>query len=431
MKKIVFLIIALMSYNCYSQCLPPVNCNASNINYYNADVNWDIVSGSHHYKIRYKENSSATWLYKNNIDSIQSNKNLANLQPLSTYIWQIRTYCDSINSNFSSWSQLDTFITNTNLCPSPTNLNTTNITYYNALASWALISGADRYKVHYRIYGTSAWSNLGLLDSMTNSVTIPLLQQNTTYEWEVMAYFDSTIQMASLWSTPDTFTTTSFVAAPFNPQIDNMLSSNVCNTNVDLTLKLTQANNEPDIATSTITTDGGSFDIAGLSTGDTIGSASLITATQNIYAVLKVGMIIGQNYAIINSYDTSGGFIGFFAIENIANGVRVSSTSPNDGNNYTSGLISEVLFNNVFITPNYTGDLHIFSEIESELNDFINNTDTFSIECPNNISENVEKKILINKIDLQGRMLLENSTGIIIYIYSDGSIEKKLLLKKM
>ena len=71
------------------------------------------------------------------------------------------------------------------------------------------------------------------------------------------------------------------------------------------------------------------------------------------------------------------------------------------------------------------------SELESELNDFINNTDTFSIECPNNISENVEKKILINKIDLQGRMLLENSPGIIIYIYSDGSIEKQLLLKKM
>ena len=45
-------------------------------------------------------------------------------------------------------------------------------------------------------------------------------------------------------------------------------------------------------------------------------------------------------------------FLTFFAIENIANGVRVSSTSPNDGNNYTSGLISEVFFDDLFLVLN-------------------------------------------------------------------------------
>ena len=44
-----------------------------------------------------------------------------------------------------------------------------------------------------------------------------------------------------------------------------------------------------------------------------------------------------------------------------------------------------------------------------------------------------EKKILIHRIDLQGKMLAEDSPspGLIIYMYSDGSIEKKIRLNKM
>lgn len=413
-----------------SQCLAPVGCFASNINYYNADVNWNIVSNAHHYKIRYKISGTTTWSYKNNLDSLLNFKNIANLQPLNTYVWQIRTYCDSGNSVYSGWSPLDTFVTNTTLCPSPSGVSTTNINYNNAQANWNLTQGAHRYKVHYRIYGTATWSNLGNIDSTMNSVALPLLQQNTTYEWEVMAYFDSTIQMGSLWSVPDTFTTPTFVAAPFNPIITNIISSTVCDIPVDLTLKITQIANEPDIGTSTITTDGGNFQISNLSAGDTVGYASLITSTQNIFATLKVGMVIGLNYAIINSYDTNGGFIGFFAIENIANGVRVSSTSPNDGNNYTSGLISEVFFDDLFITPNYTGALHIFTEIESELNDLINLVDTFNIECVSGVFENEKKRKVLKIIDLSGRESAMKKGAMLLYIFDDGYVEKRMLLEE-
>ena len=72
--------------------------------------------------------------------------------------------------------------------------------------------------------------------------------------------------------------------------------------------------------------------------GDSVGYAIMNTSTQIISATLKAGIIAGQNYAIINSYDSSGVIIGFFAIENTNGGIKISSTSPNDGNNYTSWI---------------------------------------------------------------------------------------------
>lgn len=429
MRFLFLLIFVVFNTEVFSQCLTPINTHASNVNYYNVNLNWDIVTGSYSYKIRYKIINSTSWSYKNNIPPSSNVKFVANLIPLSTYIWQIRTHCDSTNTNTSQWSPVDTFSTNTTLYPAPTGLNTTNITYNNALANWTQIQTVNRYVIHYKIYGTTTWSNLGNIDSTMTTKIIPLLQQNTTYEWQIMAYYDSTTQLASLWSASDTFTTNSFTPAPFNPVITNSISSNVCNSLVDLLLELTQAQNEPDIGTSTITTNDGSFAISNLNFGDTIGYASLTTATQTINTILKVFLIAGPNYAVINSYDSSGSLIGFFSIENLVPGIRVTTTSPNDGNNYTSGLISTVFFENVFVTPNYTGTLNIFTELESELNHIINYIDSIHIQCINSVGEKEPRKKLIKIIDVLGREANPCSKQILYYIYSNGVTEKKIVLE--
>ena len=193
MKKLILtLSLTFITIFSFGQCSAPSGLYASNLNFYNAEVNWSIPGGAHHYKIRYKIIGLSTWEYKNNIDSLQNSKLLTLLQPLSEYIWQIRSYCDTISVNISQWSVVDTFITNTLNCPSPVGLFTTNISYNNAVANWDNISSADRYKVQYRINGTSSWFNLGPILVPATSTLIPLLQQNTTYEWEVMAYYDST-----------------------------------------------------------------------------------------------------------------------------------------------------------------------------------------------------------------------------------------------
>jgi hypothetical protein len=429
--RLLILLISILSLSGYSQCFSPTTVFSSNINYYSADVNWNSTSGTHHYKIRYKEIGNSNWSYKNNIDSALNVKLLANLNPQSDYIWQIRAHCDTINSNTSNWSVTDTFTTITNACPNTNSLYTNNINYNNATANWDTVNGADRYKIRYKILGTSTWSNLGPIYHPEDSVTIPLLQQNTSYEWQVLTYHDTTNLLASLWSLSDTFTTISFVAAPFNPIIINTLSSLECNVSTELSLRITQATNEPDIGTSIITSDGGYFDIGNLSSGDSVGYANMTTATQSISSVLKAGIIAGQNYAIINSYDSTGSLIGFFAIENDNGGIKVSSTTPNDGNNYTSGFISEIHFTNLFTNPINAGPLHFFADIESELSDQIYDIDTVQIWCNSTSIDEINKSKEISIIfDILGRKTTLENRALIFIQYSDGRIEKRITLKE-
>ena len=306
----------------------------------------------------------------------------------------------------------------------------TIINYNNAVANWDTLSNANRYKIRYQQIGTGSWSNLGPIYNPNSSITIPLLQQNTTYEWQVMCYYDTTNLLASLWSISDTFTTPSFVAAPFNPIVINTLSNTQCNMSSELTLIVSQEADEPDIGTSIITSDGGSFDITSINSGDSVGFAIMTTSTQNITATLKAGIVAGQNYAIINSYDSAGILIGFFSIENENGGIKVSSTSPNDGNNYTSGFISEIHFTNLFINPNIDGPLYFYANITSELNDQFNDVDTVQIWCnTTSISENSSEKNLIGIYDIFGRKIPETQNKLLFFKYTDGTIEKRLLLK--
>ena len=422
---ILFLLASLKSFG---QCNIPQNTFANNVYFFSAQVNWNVVSGAHHYKIRYKEIGTSPWSYKNNIDSTSTSRVLNNLSQLTSYIWQIRAHCDTI-SNFSNWSQVDTFFTTSNICPTPNNLTTSNITHMSAQANWDLLPTAHRYKVHYRILNTNTWSNLSLINGNSDSTNIPVLQQNTTYEWQIMAFHDSTLNMGSLWSQSDTFTTSTFIPAPFNPIVNTSLGSTICNSPSSLLVEINQVTNEPDIDNSTITTDGGYFDIGSVNTGDSVGYASYNSTTQNINSTLRAGLIVGPNYAIINSFDSNGDLIGFFAIENTSTGVRVSTTSPNDGNNYTTGYTSQVNFTNLFITPNVSGNLHIVIDIESELNDQIYYSDTVFIQCPSAIYENINSNQIIETYDIYGRKIIAKKNTICINRLNNGRVTKQVVIE--
>jgi len=429
MKNSIVYLFILISLNCYSQCSIPQSIFSDNIYFFSANLNWGAVNNVHHYKVRYKEIGTSPWSYKNNIDSNLTSKILNNLVSEVDYIWQIRSYCDSTNTMFSNWSIIDTFNTSTLLCPNPNILTSNNITHMSAQANWNTLLGVDRYKIHYRILSTNIWQNLSLVNGGINNTNIPVLQQSTTYEWQVMAYHDSTLNMGSLWSASDVFTTSIFVPAPFNPIITTTLGNNQCNTPSTLMIEISQAQDEPDIGTSTINTDGGYFDIQSISSGDSVGYAVLNSATQNISAVLRAGLIAGSNYAIINSYDTANSLIGFFAIENTSSGVRVTTTSPNDGNNYTAGYTSEINFTNLYITQNYSGDLNILILLESEFNEQKNFYDTVNIQCTSNITEiekNNESQIIY---DIIGKQSKERKNSILFYRQKDGTVTKKIILE--
>ena len=430
MKKILLILICSILYNSSTgQCSAPFLVYNSNVNHYNADVNWNYQNDIYNYKIRYKIVGDTIWSWKYNIDSLSISKNLNNLTPLNTYIWQIQSNCGA--GNYSQFSILDTFYTSTQNCPDISGLATSNINYNEATANWMLNQGSDRYRVHYKINGSLNWSNLATVDSLTSNINLPVLQANTTYEWEVMAYYDSTSTLASLWSEPDTFTTGQFIASAFNPIITNTIDNTICNNATNLTLFASQSLNEPDIGASTITSDGGNFNIQSLSIGDSVGYAIMNTSTQTILATLKAGIIAGQNYATINSYDSTGSIIGFFSIENVSGGIKIISISPNDGNNYTSGFTSEMHLTNLFINPNISGPLNFYTDIQSELNDQFNDTATVIINCITPISENsTEDNLNFEIYDLLGRKTKFKENSVLIYKYSNGKIRKIITIKK-
>jgi len=322
---------------------------------------------------------------------------------------------------------------NTNLlsqCLNTDSLYVTNITHINALANWTSAPAPDHYLIHYRISGTTNWSNLANIDSTMVSRNIPQLQPLTTYEWQIKTFCDTSNQPNSGWSLSDTFTTIAFVPAPFNPIITTTIDNNICNAKTSLTLNASQTQNEPDIGASTITSDGGHFDIQSAVIGDSVGYAIMNTSAQTILTTLRVGIIAGQNYAIINSYDSLDALIGFFAIENVNGGIKVSSTSPNDGNNYTNGFTSEIYFANLFVNPNIDGLLHFYADIQSELGDQFNDTNTIIITCINSITEEMLQETSNYEIyDLLGRPTSWKANTILIYKYINGKTKKIITIK--
>ena len=211
--------------------------------------------------------------------------------------------------------------------------------------------------------------------------------------------------------------------------IINNLDTNYCGLKTSLKLYLSQTANEPDIESSILTSDKGSFDLNSMNIGDSVGYAILTTNSQTINASLRATLVF-TNYAMIQANDSSGGIVGFFTIENLNPGIKVSSTSPNDGNNYTSGLTSEVYFGEYFVNPDYSCVLNFYTELESELNDLKYDTTSLNIICnTTSIMDPIFKpKKLLHSYNVLGAEA-KRSTGIVINIYSDGSVEKTVKTK--
>ena len=317
-------------------------------------------------------------------------------------------------------------------CLNADNLSTNNITHYNAMANWTPAPNADHYLIHYREIGANSWSNLGNITSIDTSRNIPGLNQLTSYEWQIKTYCDTSNQPNSGWSYSDTFTTIAFVAAPFNPIITKSLGSLECDTQTELYINISQDSNEPDIGSGTITSSGGYFNLSTINSGDSVGYTTMNTASQTITASLEAGIILGQNYAVINSYDSTGSLIGFFTIENDNGGIKIQLLgSPNDGNNYTSGYVSELYFTNLFVNPQSSGPLIFYTDLISELNNQVSFNDTVQIWCNTTESFEIENELKATKFyDASGRVSQPKTNTIQLIKFSDGTIEKVFKIKK-
>lgn len=316
-------------------------------------------------------------------------------------------------------------------CLNADSLSTTNITYINAQANWIAAPNAHHYLIHYRELGTTNWSNLGNIDSTMTSRNIPQLQQLTTYEWEIKTFCDSTNQPNSGWSYSDTFTTTAFVPSQFNPSILPIIANTTCGQNTAFSIIAQQQQNEPDISTSVFFSDKGYFDMSNISSGDTLGNASYSSAVISFSSLIVLDFKLGPNYAKIDMIDSIGDLVGFFVIENLSSGIKVTTMGPNDGNNYTSGYVSQINFLDLFVNPNEEGPIIFTADINSEIGDVLQKIDSsIIISCPQTgIKKPINESKLLSIRNILGKETKTESNKILIYIYSDGTVEKKIKLK--
>ncbi len=173
------------------------------------------------------------------------------------------------------------------------------------------------------------------------------------------------------------------VVLDFSPTVSISLSNTDCDSLTDLTVTVSQDAGEVDMLTSLFTTDAGSFDISSMSSGDIIGSASIVAGAglNTVNTNLVVVSTVGSTQAIIESLDiTTGLSLGTFTINNLNPGVSISATSIPDGNSFTIGSSSTINFLNVFINPT-AGSLTVTSTIDSELGNIDVQTFPFAIVC--------------------------------------------------
>jgi NADH:ubiquinone oxidoreductase subunit B-like Fe-S oxidoreductase len=165
--------------------------------------------------------------------------------------------------------------------------------------------------------------------------------------------------------------------ADFSPSVNLTLSNNDCGLLTDVTLDISQDAGEIDMASALFTTDGGSFDIASLSIGSMVGTATVSAGANSYTADLFVNSISGNTATIEDNLS-----LNTFLIENLSSGgVSISTTSPGD-NNYTTinGNSTSVLLQNIFNNTS-TSVLNFNSVITSEIGQTDNQSINLLMSC--------------------------------------------------
>ena len=196
-----------------------------------------------------------------------------------------------------------------------------------------------------------------------------------------------------------------YFSSNFTPTVIISMSNNYCDSLTDLTIEVSQDSGEVDMSSSIFESTSGSFDIISMNVGDTIGTSSLMAGGGSIFinTYLMVSSIANPNQATICVSDSLLGCIGSFTINNLpGTGVTILAYSIPDGNNYTSGNMSNVTFNNCFINP--CGSFTINSTINSELGDVDYQSNSFGTTFTNDITS---FKVIIHPNPSDGRIVLE------------------------
>ena len=371
-----------------------------NSSHASVNANWESLLGTdvHHFIVNYRNVDSLQWNNLANLDSSSTYKVIGLLDYNTTYEWRVAAYCSENNQIASEWSVVDTFTTMEYIeCPEPTNIYSDNVIvtevtgFANTHWDSMLGMGVDHFLLSYKNINDTTWTNVSNMDSTYNSQTIGgNFEHENYYEWKVQAYCSQNQSYYSEWSVTDTFYIGNFVAEAFTPEINISLSSLICEEFSDLNFITEQGLNEPDIQSTSITSNLGYINLDYLEMGQNVGNATAIAGINNFinneYS-LDISEINSVNNSIeIDLVNDDEETQFSFTIENLeGGGVEMSIVSPSDNNSYTSGNSLDINLIGIFMNPS-PSLLQFDVTVFSELNDNTFNQFDFNIDCANTIA---------------------------------------------
>ena len=187
------------------ECPSPNNLQSSPLSATSVKLSWDAVGSASSYEIQGKPVQSSSFITVTVPGGNTNSRNIFNLATNTTYVWRIRSLCDSVYSMFSSF---DTFnIGQMVPCETPQtfSVQTTNSS---ALLKWSSVSNAVKYKIQGRKLGTSGLSII-FESAPDTSRFISGLTPGTPYIWQIQSWCTQNGLIASNLSPVDTFLTTS------------------------------------------------------------------------------------------------------------------------------------------------------------------------------------------------------------------------------
>ncbi len=193
-----------VSITCYgTSCSPVTNLWTSRITPISARLNWDGVSGAHHYEIRGGRVGGLNIVSLNVAAGSPDFKDVFGLTYNAQYWWEIRAWCDAIETDSSDWSSPSFFFTD---CQTPDSNRTSIISSSGARLEWNKVVGAAGYEIKGRKLGGGIATILVGGGNTLHKDVFGLLP-NTCYEWQVRAWCDANGNKKSAFTSLDTFCT--------------------------------------------------------------------------------------------------------------------------------------------------------------------------------------------------------------------------------
>ncbi len=196
----------LMNACAFTDCFAPVQISTNGITESFGTISWLSASNVNSVNLRYKDENAPNWSTINNISSPIT---LTGLEDCTTYEYQLKSFCDNVESDFTSVHSFQT----AGCCEAPSAIEVAFGINNSTTISWEGSTAIPSYNVRFRLEGALAW--------LTQSVSSPQISYT-----DLMACSNYEIQIQANCNN----STTSFSDSFFwqTNACDNCLEYNYC-----------------------------------------------------------------------------------------------------------------------------------------------------------------------------------------------------------